>query len=138
MIAVAEDRSRRHEHLSSRLELRLQQVSEMHDAKMAEVLAEMEELEATSSPRFHKIDTPDFGVHALNVTKDGQPMPMQPQTANFPIAAESCKDCGHAQYATTRLVWELLSQVLFSGAGGADGSTHHRPGKPQGHGYESF
>eukprot|EP00971_Amphidinium_carterae_P254758 5057130-Amphidinium_carterae.1 len=92
MIAVAEDRSRRHEHLFSQLEQRLQQVTEMHDANLAEVLAEMEELEATSSPRFNKIDTPDFGVHALNVTTDGQTKPMQTQTANFPIPTGSCKD----------------------------------------------
>eukprot|EP00971_Amphidinium_carterae_P322502 6409633-Amphidinium_carterae.1 len=29
-----------------------------------------EALEASSSPRFNKIDTPDFGVQALNVTMD--------------------------------------------------------------------
>eukprot|EP00971_Amphidinium_carterae_P215206 4271282-Amphidinium_carterae.2 len=39
----------------------------------------MEELEALSSPRFNKIDTPKFGV-----AMDGQPTPMQTQTANFP------------------------------------------------------
>eukprot|EP00971_Amphidinium_carterae_P250034 4963593-Amphidinium_carterae.1 len=64
----------------------------MHDANLAEVLAEMEELEANSSPRFNKINTPDFGVPALNVTMDGQTQPMQTQTANFPIPTGSCKD----------------------------------------------
>eukprot|EP00971_Amphidinium_carterae_P241363 4792547-Amphidinium_carterae.1 len=120
----------------------------------------MEELEATSSPRFNKIDTPDFGVHALNVTTDGQTMPMQKQTANFPIPTGSCKDCGHAhmrapppglgspkpsaglkhQTPSAAAVSPVLDLNFsqFSGAGGADGSTHHRPGRNQGHGYESF
>eukprot|EP00971_Amphidinium_carterae_P100730 1992904-Amphidinium_carterae.2 len=62
MIAVAEDCSRRHKHLSSQLEQRQQQVFEAHDANLAEVLAEIEELEANSSSRFNKIYTPDFGI----------------------------------------------------------------------------
>eukprot|EP00971_Amphidinium_carterae_P092775 1837187-Amphidinium_carterae.1 len=68
LIPVAEDRLRKHEHHSNQLGQRLQQ---MHEVSMAEVLAEVEELEASSSPRFNKIDTPDFGVQALNVTMDG-------------------------------------------------------------------
>eukprot|EP00971_Amphidinium_carterae_P256466 5092094-Amphidinium_carterae.1 len=68
----------------------------MHDASLAEVLAEMEELEANSSPRFNKINTPDFGVHALKMATDGQTPPMQMQTANFPIPTGSCSYYGHA------------------------------------------
>eukprot|EP00971_Amphidinium_carterae_P224713 4457836-Amphidinium_carterae.1 len=56
----------------------------------------MEELEASSSPRFNKIDTPDFGVHALNMTMDGQPPPMQQQKAVFPNPTGARRDCGHA------------------------------------------
>eukprot|EP00971_Amphidinium_carterae_P178388 3538959-Amphidinium_carterae.1 len=56
----------------------------------------MEELEANSSPRFNKIDTPDFGVHALNMTMDGQTPPMQQQKAVFPNPTEARRDCGHA------------------------------------------
>eukprot|EP00971_Amphidinium_carterae_P216927 4306366-Amphidinium_carterae.1 len=60
MIAVAEDCSSKHEHLSLQLEQRLQQVTEVHEASLAELNAEMEDLEASLSPRFNKIDTPDL------------------------------------------------------------------------------
>eukprot|EP00971_Amphidinium_carterae_P090349 1789141-Amphidinium_carterae.1 len=62
LIAVAEDRSRMHEHHSDQLGQRLHLVTEMHEVSMAEVLAEVEELEASSSLRFNKIDTPDLGT----------------------------------------------------------------------------
>eukprot|EP00971_Amphidinium_carterae_P157416 3120542-Amphidinium_carterae.1 len=56
----------------------------------------MEDLEASSSPRFNKIDSPDFGVHALNLTMDGQPSPMRQQTANFPNPTGARRDCEQA------------------------------------------
>eukprot|EP00971_Amphidinium_carterae_P020189 397797-Amphidinium_carterae.1 len=68
----------------------------MHEVSMTEVMAELEELEASSSPRFSKIDTPDFGAQALNVTMDGQPTPTQTQTANFPNSTGPRRDCGQA------------------------------------------
>eukprot|EP00971_Amphidinium_carterae_P252260 5008119-Amphidinium_carterae.1 len=96
LIAVAEDRSRAHEHHANQLGQRLMQVTEMNEVKTAEVLAEVEELEASSSPRFNKIDTSDFGVHALNVTMNGQQTPMQPQTASFSNSTGTRRDCGQA------------------------------------------
>eukprot|EP00971_Amphidinium_carterae_P187332 3718045-Amphidinium_carterae.1 len=48
LIAAAEDRSRAHEHNSNQLGQRLRQVTEMHEVSMAEVVAELEELEASS------------------------------------------------------------------------------------------
>eukprot|EP00971_Amphidinium_carterae_P122620 2427751-Amphidinium_carterae.1 len=68
----------------------------MHEVSMAEVLAEVEALEASSSPRFNKIDTPDFGVQSLNVTMDGHTTPLQPQMASFPNPTGPRRDCGHA------------------------------------------
>eukprot|EP00971_Amphidinium_carterae_P292472 5806153-Amphidinium_carterae.1 len=61
---------------------------------MAEVTAELEELEASSIPCFNKINTPDFGAEALEAAMDGQPTPMQTQTANFPNSTGTRKDCG--------------------------------------------
>eukprot|EP00971_Amphidinium_carterae_P091957 1820647-Amphidinium_carterae.1 len=40
---------------------------------MAEVQAELEEMEASSSPSFFKINTPDFGADALAAGLTGQP-----------------------------------------------------------------
>eukprot|EP00971_Amphidinium_carterae_P050345 991896-Amphidinium_carterae.3 len=152
LIAVAEDRSRQQEHHSNQLEQRLKQVSEMHDASLAEVLAEMEELEALSTPRFNKIDTPEFGVQFLKTAVDGQTTPTQTQTASFPNPAGSCKDCGHANVPapppglgspkpSAGMPYQTPSAAAaspLSGTGGGNGSTHPRPGTNQGHGYESF
>eukprot|EP00971_Amphidinium_carterae_P227451 4511274-Amphidinium_carterae.1 len=69
----------------------------MHDASLAEVLAEMEALEALSTPRFNKIDTPEFGVDTFQKAVNGQPTPMKTQTSSFPNPVGSCKDCGHAE-----------------------------------------
>eukprot|EP00971_Amphidinium_carterae_P240188 4768754-Amphidinium_carterae.4 len=66
VIAKAEDRTRQQEQHSHQLEQRLTQVTEMHDASLAEVLAEMEALEALSTPRFNKIDTPEFGADTIS------------------------------------------------------------------------
>eukprot|EP00971_Amphidinium_carterae_P041216 809316-Amphidinium_carterae.1 len=60
MLATANDRMRASEHQANLLQQRLRQVSEVHEVSMAEVQAELEELEASSSPRFNKINTPDF------------------------------------------------------------------------------
>eukprot|EP00971_Amphidinium_carterae_P198318 3936142-Amphidinium_carterae.2 len=98
LIVVAEDKSRAHEHQANQLGQRLRQVTEMHEVSMAEVVAELEEMEASSSPRLNKIDTPDFGAQALNMTMNGQQTPMQQQTANFPNSTGSCKDCGQDNY----------------------------------------
>eukprot|EP00971_Amphidinium_carterae_P192382 3817293-Amphidinium_carterae.1 len=70
----------------------------MHEVSMAEVLAEVEALEA--SRRFNKIDTPDFGAQALGVTMDCHTKPMQPQMASFPIPTGTCRDRGHADLQT--------------------------------------
>eukprot|EP00971_Amphidinium_carterae_P147039 2913812-Amphidinium_carterae.1 len=68
MIAIANDRVRAFENQTNLLGQRLRQVSKMHEVLMAEVQAELEELEASSSPRFSKINTPDFGADALKAT----------------------------------------------------------------------
>eukprot|EP00971_Amphidinium_carterae_P307098 6103255-Amphidinium_carterae.1 len=65
MLANANDRMRASEHQTTLLGQRLRQVTDMHEVSMAEVQAELEELEASSSPRFNKINTPDFGADAL-------------------------------------------------------------------------
>eukprot|EP00971_Amphidinium_carterae_P255336 5069047-Amphidinium_carterae.1 len=52
---------------------------------MAEVQAELEELEASSSPRFNNINTPDFGADALKATLNGQPVPCKHRQPIFQI-----------------------------------------------------
>eukprot|EP00971_Amphidinium_carterae_P139723 2768207-Amphidinium_carterae.1 len=66
----------------------------MHEVSMAEVTAELEELEASSSPRFNKINTPDFGAEAFKAAMEGKPTPMHTQTANFPNSTGHRNDCG--------------------------------------------
>eukprot|EP00971_Amphidinium_carterae_P111791 2214030-Amphidinium_carterae.1 len=48
LIAIADDKSRAHKHNSNQLGQRLRQVTEMHEVSTAEVMAELEELEASS------------------------------------------------------------------------------------------
>eukprot|EP00971_Amphidinium_carterae_P183348 3639112-Amphidinium_carterae.1 len=50
MLANANDRMRASEHQTNLLGQRLRQVTDMHEVSMAEVQAELEELEASSSP----------------------------------------------------------------------------------------
>eukprot|EP00971_Amphidinium_carterae_P118815 2353763-Amphidinium_carterae.1 len=76
MLANANDRMRACEHQTNLMGQRLRQVTEIHEVSMAEVQAELEELEASSSPRFNKINTPDFGADALKAALNGQPTPM--------------------------------------------------------------
>eukprot|EP00971_Amphidinium_carterae_P173448 3438141-Amphidinium_carterae.1 len=97
----------------------------MHEASLAEVLAEMEELEASSSSRFNKIDTSDFGVHALNLTMDGHTPPMQQQTASFPNSTGPRRDCGHVHGLQPPLDFHL-------------GRVRPHSTRNQGQGYESF
>eukprot|EP00971_Amphidinium_carterae_P000511 10477-Amphidinium_carterae.1 len=106
----------------------------MHDASLAEVLAEMEELEALSTPRFNKIETSEFEVHSLKPAMDGQPAPMQTQTANFPNPTPSAA----AAAAAAASPMPGLNFSMFFGTGGGDGSAHPQPGTNQGYGYESF
>eukprot|EP00971_Amphidinium_carterae_P286502 5688165-Amphidinium_carterae.1 len=56
----------------------------------------MEALEALSSPRFNKIETPKFGVDSIKKAMQGDSTPKQTQMSSFPNPAGSCKDCGHA------------------------------------------
>eukprot|EP00971_Amphidinium_carterae_P020284 399681-Amphidinium_carterae.1 len=82
---------------------------------------------------------------------------MQTQTANFPIPTGSCKDCGHAYVRApppglgspkpsvgmkpqtpSAAAVSPVPDFNFSQFSGAGGSTHPRPGRSQGHGYESF
>eukprot|EP00971_Amphidinium_carterae_P216671 4301340-Amphidinium_carterae.1 len=88
---------------------------------------------------------------------NGQPMPMQTQTANFPNSTGFCKDCGQAETffpppgigtpmtngaktqtpsAATASPVPNLNFSNYSRSGGAGGSTQPRPGGHQG--YESF
>eukprot|EP00971_Amphidinium_carterae_P219568 4359235-Amphidinium_carterae.1 len=62
---------------------------------MSEVQAELEALEA-STPKFKKIETPEFGVEALGLGPQSDSAPMDTVKPNFPVPAGSCGDCGHA------------------------------------------
>eukprot|EP00971_Amphidinium_carterae_P326645 6457567-Amphidinium_carterae.1 len=67
----------------------------MHSTTMSEVQAELESLVA-STPKFKKIETPEFGVEALALGPPSNSAPMDTGKPNFPILAGSCGDCGHA------------------------------------------
>eukprot|EP00971_Amphidinium_carterae_P214243 4251563-Amphidinium_carterae.1 len=67
----------------------------MHSTTMSEVQAELEAL-AASTPKFKKIETPEFGVEALGFGPQSNSAPMDTGKPNFPVPARSCGDCGHA------------------------------------------
>eukprot|EP00971_Amphidinium_carterae_P105630 2091812-Amphidinium_carterae.1 len=55
LIAAADDKTRASEHQTIQLGQRLRQVTETHEVSMAEVAAELEELEASSSPQYARL-----------------------------------------------------------------------------------
>eukprot|EP00971_Amphidinium_carterae_P150615 2985658-Amphidinium_carterae.1 len=112
MMSKADDRTRMHEQHSHQLEKRLMQVTEMHDASLAEDQAEMEASEALSTPRFNKIETPEFGVDTMKKAMHGHSTPMQTETSSFQIPPDLAKIVDTPMYVYRHLVWARLCQVM--------------------------
>eukprot|EP00971_Amphidinium_carterae_P018830 370817-Amphidinium_carterae.1 len=94
-MAKVEDRATKHEQHSYQLEQRLAHVTAMHSTTVSEVQAELEALQA-STPKFKKIETPEFGVEAIGLGPQSDSAPMDTVKQIFPVPAGSCGDCGHA------------------------------------------
>eukprot|EP00971_Amphidinium_carterae_P310112 6162125-Amphidinium_carterae.1 len=92
-------------------------------------------------------------VHALKAALNGQPLPMQTQSANFPNSTGFCRNCGQVDSilppfgletsmpngaktqtpsAAAASLVPNLNLSYFSRFAGADGSTQPRTGRHQG------